>query len=198
MKEIFSRNVPGITEILNKSTAGIAGCGGLGSNIAVSLARAGVGTLIIVDFDKVELSNLNRQHYFLSHVGKKKVNALEEQLKDINTEINIIKYDCEIKPEKICELFCDADILIEAFDWAESKKWLIESWCEAYPEKPIICGNGLAGYGNTKDLTVKKIGNIYFCGDSKSDMTMGLCAPRVLIVANMEANVAVEILCRKK
>ena len=198
MKEIFSRNVPGTTEILQKSIIGVAGCGGLGSNIAVSLTRAGAGTLILVDFDRVELSNLNRQHFFLSHVGKKKVYALEEQLKNINPDINLIKYDCKITPEKVGKIFGTAHILIEAFDKAESKKWLIESWIEAYPDKPIICGNGLSGYGNTDELKVRKIGNIYLCGDGRTDMTMGLCASRVAIAANMEANVAIEILCKKK
>jgi len=198
MKEIFSKNVPGTTEILQKSTAGIAGCGGLGSNIAVSLTRAGVGTLIIIDFDTVELSNLNRQHYFLRHVGKRKVDSLEEQLKEINPDIKLIKHDCEIKPENVAQLFGRADILIEAFDKAESKKWLIETWCDLFPHKPVICGNGLSGYGKTDELKVTKIGEIYFCGDCKTDMSIGLSAPRVSIVANMEANIAVELLLAKR
>jgi len=197
MKDIFVRNVPGTAEILEKITIGIAGCGGLGSNVAVSLARAGVGNLILADFDIVELSNLNRQHFFLQDVGKKKVNALSKYLKKINPEINIKKYHCEVKPENVKKLFGKSDLLIEAFDRAERKHWLIQTWCKAFPHKPVISGNGLSGYGNTDKLKVTKIGNVYFCGDSESDMAMGLCAPRVAIVASMEANVAVEILVNK-
>lgn len=197
MKEIFSRNVPGTTEVLQRATVGVAGCGGLGSTIAISLVRAGVGNLILLDFDVIELSNLNRQQFLLADVGKKKVDVLSDYLKAINPCINIEKHDSELKPENVKEIFGKADLLIEAFDRAENKKWLIESWCNSFPHKPVVCGNGLAGYGKTEDLKVIKIGNIYFCGDGKSDMKKGLCAPRIGIVANMEANAAIEILMEK-
>ena len=196
--DIFTRNVPGTTEILQKSCIGIAGCGGLGSNAAVSLVRAGIGTLILVDFDTVEKSNLNRQFFFQSDTGKKKVEALSVHLKAINPDINLITHPCEITPQNVSVLFGSADLLIEAFDKAERKKWLIESWCRSFPDKPVVCGNGLSGLGKFDDLKVTKIGNIYFCGDGKSDMSMGLCSARVAIVANMEANIAIEILVNKE
>jgi sulfur carrier protein ThiS adenylyltransferase len=198
MIDIFSRNVPGTTEILQKSCIGIAGCGGLGSNAAVSLVRAGVGTLILIDFDVVEASNLNRQFFFQSDIGKKKVEALSFYLKAINPDVNLITHNCEITPQNVADLFGSADLLIEAFDRAERKKWLIESWCRAYPNKPIVCGNGLSSFGKSEDLKVTKIGNIYFCGDGKTDMTMGLCSARVAIASNMEANTAIEILVKGK
>ncbi len=194
MSKIFERNVPGSTERLQKAAVGIAGCGGLGSNAAVSLVRAGVGTLIIADSDRVEESNLNRQHFFQDDIGKKKVDALAFHLRAINPEVVIKTYDLELTPADISEVFKEADLLIEAFDRAESKQWLIESWSRAFPGKAIICASGLSGLGRTETLKVHRAGNIYFCGDGESDMSMGLCSARVAIVANMEANTAIEIL----
>ena len=191
---IFTRNVPGTTEILQKRIVGIAGCGGLGSNAAVALVRAGIGKLILADFDIVEVSNLNRQYYFQADIGEIKVEALARHLKAINPEIDLDLHKIELTPENISLIFRDADLLIEAFDRAESKQWLIEAWCRAFPEKPIIVGSGLSGLGNSNSLKVQQAGNIYFCGDGETDMSMGLCSPRVAIAANMQANTAIEIL----
>lgn len=193
---LFERNVPGITEILAKKTVAIAGLGGLGSNAAVSLARCGIGRLIIADCDKVELSNLNRQAYFLGDVGKTKTEALAEHLKNINPDLKLECYSIFLTKDNIKGLFGEADLLIEAFDLAESKAWLIESWCTLFPNKPIICASGLAGYGDTESLKVQKSGNIIMCGDGISDMSMGLTCSRVVMVANMQVNEAIEILIK--
>jgi len=195
---IFSRNVPGSTDILKKSTIGIAGCGGLGSNAAVALVRAGVGSLILVDFNRVEISNLNRQYYFQSDIGKTKAEALGEHLRSINPKVNTILHPIKLSSKDTSEIFKNADLLIEAFDNAESKRWLIESWCSAFPGKAIICGSGLGGIGLTNSLLVHSSGNIYFCGDEESDSSMGLCSSRVAIVAGMQANVAISLLTGSK
>jgi len=194
MQEIFVRNVPDMTEKLQKAVIGIAGCGGLGSNIAVALTRAGVGKLILCDFDVVEASNLNRQHFFQSDIGKIKSEALAVHLKYINPAIELEVYTQKLTAESAVQIFGTTDILMEAFDRAESKKWLIESWYTHFPQKPIICGSGLAGYGKFDLLKIRNAGRIYLCGDESSDMSMGLCAPRVMIVAAMQANLAVEII----
>lgn len=194
IEEIFIRNVPGVWEILSKRVIAIAGCGGLGSNAAVALTRAGVGKLIFADYDHVELSNLNRQYYFQEDVGKSKPDALAIHLLDINPYLELEKYCVELTPDNVCDLFKEADLLIEAFDKAEKKAWLIETWCTHFPNKPVICGSGLSGYGNTGTLTVKRSGNIIMCGDFESDISMGLTSSRVAIVANMQANEAIEIL----
>jgi sulfur carrier protein ThiS adenylyltransferase len=194
---IFTRNSPAMNEVLPRCSVGVAGCGGLGSNAAIALARAGVGRLIIADFDIVEPSNLNRQYYFIQDIGKFKVHSLAEKLQSINPDLKVVLHNIQISPDKVAELFGDADLLIEAFDRAESKKWLIESWCRAFPTKPIVCGNGLSGYGNTDKLKVTRMGNIYFCGDLETDMSIGLCSARVAIAANMQANVAIELLINK-
>ncbi len=198
MKEIFKRNVPGTTEILQKATVAVAGCGGLGSNAAVALVRSGVGSLILVDFDTIELSNLNRQYYFRKHVGMKKVEALAQLLCDINPDVNLDLHNTVLEPQMIEELFKSADLLIEAFDRAENKQWLIESWCKAFPNRPVIAASGLSGVGRTEAVKIHKGGNIYLCGDEKSQAEEGLCAARVAIVANMQANIAIAILTGKE
>ena len=111
-QKLFERNVPGTLEILQKSTVGIAGCGGLGSNAAVSLVRAGIGKLIIADHDVVEESNLNRQYYFQPDIGKKKVEVLTCHLKAINHEIGIETIDNQISASDISQIFKNADILM--------------------------------------------------------------------------------------
>jgi len=196
--EIFARNVPGTYEILEKAKIGIAGCGGLGSNVAVALTRTGIGNLILADFDYVELSNLNRQHYFHYDVGKAKVDAIASHLKAINPDINLTLLQRVLSPEDIPVIFHDADILIEAFDKAESKIWLIESWSSTFPEKPVICASGISGCGNSETLKITNSGSIYIVGDQHTDMSCGLCAARVSIAANIQANIAIELLLKNK
>lgn len=195
-EEIFIRNVPGVRDILATKTVAIAGCGGIGSNAAVALARAGIGKLIIADFDVVELSNLNRQYFFLADVGKKKTDALASHLLAINPGLEVEAHFLELTHENVCELFKCADILIEAFDKAESKAWLIETWCTHFPQRFVVCASGISGYGNTAALTVRRSGHIVMCGDFETDMSMGLIASRVAIAANMQANEAIEILVK--
>lgn len=193
---LFDCNVPGSTEILRQSTVGIAGCGGLGSQAAVSLVRAGVGRLILVDFDRVEESNLNRQQYFQKDVGRLKTEALSDHLRSINPDVFITPLALRLERGQVASVFAEADILIEAFDRAESKQWLIEAWCQAFPERPIVAASGVSGLGHNETLRLRRSGRIVFCGDGESDMSEGLCAPRVALVANMQANAAVELLVR--
>jgi sulfur carrier protein ThiS adenylyltransferase len=187
-----------MTECLQRATIGIAGCGGLGSNAAVTLARAGIGRLILADPDIVEASNLNRQHFFQPDIGKAKVDALADHLRAIQPEIRLVTHRLELAPANVPEVFREADLLVEAFDRAENKHWLIEAWCRAFPQRPIIVASGLAGCGRTNALRVRSSGNIHVCGDGESDMSLGLCAARVAIVANMQANVAIELLARQR
>jgi len=192
--DLFSKNVPGTTGILLRAVVGIAGCGGLGSNAAVALVRAGVGKLILADYDVVEESNLNRQYYFQSDIGKKKIEALSGHLKSINPHVHLAAFDRRFSSRDIPEIFKDADVLIEAIDRAETKSWLIEAWRTAFPERHIVCASGLSGAGRTETLKVKHSGKIHIVGDGESDMSRGLCSARVAIAANMEANVAIELL----
>ena len=194
VSEVFLRNVKGMHEILNRSCVGIAGCGGLGSNAAVALARAGIGHLILADHDTVHSTNLNRQHYFTNDIGRMKVDALSKYLLRINRTIRLSVHANRLNASSAISVFQEADVLIEAFDAAESKKWLIDNWCRRFPLRPIICGNGIAGFGRTESVKITRMSNVIFCGDGVSEMKIGLCAPRVLMVAAMQANIAVSFL----
>jgi sulfur carrier protein ThiS adenylyltransferase len=191
--DIFGRNVPGSTAVLQQRTVAVAGCGGLGSNAAVALTRAGIGRLILIDHDVVEPSNLNRQHFFLDDLGKPKVEALAASLRRIQPGIDLDLRPHRLAPADVAGLGA-ADLLLEAFDRAESKRWLLEAWCAAFPERWVVGASGLSGLGRTEALTVRRSGRIIMCGDFDSDMADGLCAPRVAMVAAMQANVAVECL----
>ena len=198
MIEIFSKNVSGMTEKLSRSVIAVAGCGGIGSNAAVSLVRAGIGKLIIADMDIIEASNLNRQYYFNEEIGKKKVFTLKSRLNSINPDCEVVAHHKELTRQDVAALFGSADILIEAFDNAESKQWLIEEWISLYPDKPVISGNGLSGYGNFKSIGIRQAGNMYFCGDGVTSFDIGLSSARVAIVSNIQADLAIEILMKIK
>ena len=197
-KDIFSRHEPKVLARLRKATVGIAGAGGLGSNAAIMLARAGVGRLIIADFDRIEPSNLNRQQYAVNQVGLRKVKALRANLEQMTPYTEVIIHDVKINAKNIDRIFGAADVLIEAFDKAEAKGMLINGWLTLHPDRPIIAASGLAGYGGNSKLKTQKMGNLYLCGDGASECAPGVSpmAPRVAIVAAMQANLAVELLMR--
>ena len=185
-----------IRKKLKESSVGIAGVGGLGSNAAVSLARAGIGQLILVDFDRVEENNLDRQHYFRDQVGKVKVEALKENIKRINPWMNVDIYNQKLTKGSMDEPFHDADVIIEALDSAEAKTSFIEEIMEKLPDKPLVACSGVAGYGNSERIKTKHIGNLYLCQDeqARSSDEDVLMAPRVALMANWEANLVLEIL----
>ncbi len=185
-----------IKQTLSKKTIGIAGAGGLGSNAAVSLARSGIGRLIIVDFDIVETSNLNRQYYFLDQIGMKKVDALKENILRINQRVIIDTIQLKLKPGEMYKPFITADIVIEALDDAKTKKFFIEEITEKLPETPIIAASGVAGYGQSDRITTKHLGNLHVCYDeqAKSSEEDVLFAPKVCLMANWQANLVLELL----
>jgi sulfur carrier protein ThiS adenylyltransferase len=195
-RDFSSRNVPGTFERLRQSSVGILGAGGLGSNVAAALVRAGVGRLIVADHDRVEISNLNRQHFFLDQVGKPKVEALAETLSRINPHIQLTLHEKRVTPANIAELFDPIDILVEALDGAAEKALLIESWLLQRPEDYIVAASGLAGYGDSDKLVTRRLGRMILCGDGEKDAAMGLCAPRVGAVAHLQANAVIEFLLR--
>ena len=199
-RRFFSKYDLEVLSFLRTSTVGIAGAGGLGSNAAVSLARAGVGTLIIADFDRVEPSDLNRQCYFVEQVGKPKVEALLENLKRINPYSEYKTYDIRIEVGNVASIFGTADILVEGFDKAEMKQMLVNAWLSLFPQKPIIIASGVAGIGNNEKLHTRKMGNLYVCGDEETECEecISPLAPRVAIVANMQANLTLELLVKMK
>jgi len=140
---VFSDNPPGLTDRLKVARVGIAGCGGIGSNAAMLLARAGVGTLVIVDFDRVETRNLNRQHYFTGHIGMPKVMALKSQIEGIPAGTAVEALEVRIDRGNAASLFESCDLLIEALDLDESKEMLLNTWLEGMPGTPVVACSGL-------------------------------------------------------
>jgi sulfur carrier protein ThiS adenylyltransferase len=181
---------------LRNKVVGIAGCGGLGSNSAVALVRTGVINLVLADFDIIHESNLNRQYYFINQVGRKKVYALRDNLMAINPDINVEVFDTRLDEDNLLMIFKNCDLVIEAFDEASQKHMLIETFSREMPGKYVISGVGLAGFGNNNAIKTSKFGNIYICGDNISEVSdvNPPLAPRVGIVACMQANQALEIL----
>ena len=198
-RRYFERRDPRVLSILERSVVGIAGAGGLGSNVAVSLARAGVGRLIVADFDRLEPCNLNRQQYFVGQVGRVKVEALRENLLSINPYSTYEMHAVRVTPRNVARLFGSADVMVEAFDKAEAKQMLIETWLVRFPGRPIVAASGLAGFGGNAKLRTRRLGNLYVCGDQESCPEPGVSpmAPRVAIVAAMQANLVVELLVKR-
>jgi sulfur carrier protein ThiS adenylyltransferase len=199
-KDFFSRRDPAVLDILRRSSVGIAGAGGLGSTVAISLARAGVGRLVIADFDKIEPSNLNRQQYFIDQVGRVKVTALRENLLRVNPFPIYEVHNVRITRRNAAEIFRSVDVLVEAFDKADAKEMLIEACLRRFPGRPIVAASGLAGYGKNRKIRARRLGNLYICGDEESQCPTGVSpmAPRVGIVANMQANLVVELLVKMR
>ena len=190
---MVARHTPGVHEKIKGATVGIAGLGGLGSAIAVALARIGLGKLILADFDVVEPSNLNRQQYFIDQLGMTKAEALEANLKRINPYVQYEAHCVRVTPENIPDLFGEVDVMVEAFDRADQKAMLLQS----FKEKPIVAASGLAGYGPGDTIGVRKMGeNIYIVGDLETGAApgCGLMAPRVGIAAHMQANIVLRLL----
>ena len=182
---------------LDEATVAICGLGGLGSNISICLARAGVGKLILIDFDKVDISNLHRQQYKAAQVGIPKTQALSDNLKEINPFITIETHNTKVTEENVIELTKDADIVCEAFDKAENKAMLVNAILENAPEKYLVSSSGMAGFGSANLIKTKKISKRFFLsGDSVSDVNdgIGLISSRVMACAAHEAHMALRIL----
>jgi sulfur carrier protein ThiS adenylyltransferase len=194
---MMARHTPGIHQKVRRSIVGIAGLGGLGSTAAIALARIGVGTLILVDFDVVEPSNLNRQQYFIHQIGMSKVEALQENISKINPYVKVIPYHEKLDKNNIERIFKEAVVVVEAFDRAEEKTMLINVISEKMPDKYIVAASGVAGYGDNNEIrTVRFSSKIFIVGDQKTAAQpgVGLMAPRVGIVAHHQANTVLRIL----
>jgi sulfur carrier protein ThiS adenylyltransferase len=183
-------------EDLQNKTVGIAGCGGLGSNCAVALARVGVGHLIIVDFDIISESNLNRQYYFYDQIGRPKAETLKENIERINPLIKVTAINLKLDGQNLKDVFNDVDVLVEALDSSDQKQIIIETALQLWPERPLVIGIGIAGWGGSDMIHMKQYGNLFICGDRVTEIgpEMPPLAPRVGIVSNMQANTVLQIL----
>ena len=194
---MVARHTPGVHAHVKKSTVGIAGLGGLGSAVSIALARVGIGTLILADFDLVEPSNLNRQHYAIEHIGMVKVDAMAKILTGINPYLNIVTHKVVLDRENIPQLFQKADVIVECFDRPESKVMLVQTVTRFLPETYVIGASGLAGYGDSNSIQTTKLGEkVFVVGDlvTAAEPGRGLMAPRVGIAAHHQANLVVSLL----
>jgi len=194
---MMARHTPGVHQKIKKSVVGIAGLGGLGSTVALALARVGVGTLILVDFDVVEPSNLNRQQYFTHQIGIPKVEALRETLSKANPYVKVLTHQVKVERDNVEKIFKEADVIVEAFDRAEEKAMLINAVSEKMPDKYIVAASGVAGFGESNEIkTVRFSSRIFIIGDQKTEAKpgTGLMAPRVGIAAHHQANLVLRIL----
>jgi sulfur carrier protein ThiS adenylyltransferase len=186
-----------ITEKLAQATVAICGLGGLGSNIAIGLARAGVKKLVLVDFDKVDVTNLQRQHFKAFQVGMSKSEALVENLKEIAPYVELESYNEKVSEANIDKFVKDADVVCEAFDNPEAKSMLVNEVLEKYPQKYLVAASGMAGTDSANTITTRKISKrFYLCGDGASDVARGLelLAPRVMVCAAHQALTVIRIL----
>lgn len=194
---MVSRHTPKVHEKVKKAKVAIAGLGGLGSTVALALGRIGVGYIKIIDFDVVEPSNLNRQQYFIKHIGMKKCDALKDILYEINPFIEVDCNDTYVEPKNIKELFDDMDIVIEAFDGAENKAMIVREILLQTEKPKVISASGMSGYYSNNLIVSKKINSrLYMCGDFQNEAKVndGLMAPRVGIAACHEANMALRLI----
>ena len=182
---------------LSEATVAICGLGGLGSHIAMALARAGVGTLILLDYDRVDVTNLNRQQYKADQIGQEKSAALAENLREIAPYIRILSHTVKLTGENIPELLQDADVICEAFDRADQKSLLVNTVLEQLPDKFLVAASGMAGMGPANTIQTRRImKRFYLCGDGVSDVEQvgSLFAPRVMLCAAHQALAVLRII----
>ena len=195
-EDLLKRNVKGIFEKLKKAKVCILGLGGLGSNVAVLLARSGIGYLKLVDFDIVEASNLNRQQYRISHIGIKKTEAMKSIIREINPFVEVDILNIKVYRENIYSIVGDIEIVVEAFDRAETKAMTLEELL-TNKNKIVVSASGMAGLGPANEIITRKIkDNFYLMGDNYSDYEeySGIMSTRVMICAAHQANVVLRLI----
>ena len=197
MDALIERHGRGRQERFSAATVAVCGLGGLGSNIAIALARAGIGKLVLVDFDKVDLTNLHRQQYKAAQIGMYKTEALAENLREINPYIELETHTVRITVENALPLLKNTDVICEAFDRAEAKAMLTNLVLEAMPETYLVAASGMAGFGSANTVKTRRVmKRFYLCGDEASDVNdgIGLVSSRVMLCAAHQAHMVLRIL----
>ena len=196
-KALCERHGEDVQKKFSAATVAICGLGGLGSNIAVALARAGVGKLILIDFDRVDITNLHRQQYKANQIEKYKTEALSENLKEIAPYIDLVIHTERVTEENTAHLLQGADIVCEAFDNAECKAMLTNLVLETMPDKFLVAASGMAGFGSANSIKTRRItSKFYLCGDGESDVAEkgSLVSSRVMLCAAHQAHTILRIL----
>ena len=197
MDALIARHGLDLHKRFSSATVAICGLGGLGSNIAIALARAGIGKLILIDFDRVDITNLHRQQYKANQIGLYKADALAESLLEIAPYTEIKTVTSKITEENFADLLKGADVVCEAFDNAEAKAMLVNGVLEQLPDCYLVAASGMAGMDTPNTIRTRKVmKRFYLCGDEKNDVadTIGLVAPRVMLCAAHQAHTVLRIL----
>ena len=186
-----------LQEKFSQAAVAVCGLGGLGSNIAVSLARAGIGKLILIDFDKVDITNLHRQQYKACQVGMQKTDALAENLLEIAPYLELETHTVRITEENFRPLLQGADIICEAFDNPEAKAMLANGVLETMPDKYLVAASGMAGLSSANSIQTRRVARrFYLCGDGVSEVSQekALFSSRVMACAAHQAHMVLRIL----
>ena len=197
LKALAQRHGAELQKRFSAAAVAVCGLGGLGSCIAVALARAGVGKLILIDFDRVDITNLHRQQYKADQIGKYKADALRANLMEIAPYTEVTAITAKVSEENAVQLLESADIVCEAFDGAEAKAMLTNVVMEQLPDCYFVAASGMAGMGTPNSISTRRITKrFYLCGDGSSDAadTIGLVAPRVMLCAAHQAHTVLRIL----
>ncbi len=189
-----------IQSVFKTATVAICGLGGLGSHIALALARAGIGKLILIDYDVVDITNLHRQHYKANQIGMSKTEALKDNISEFAPYATILVHTVRISADNAIELLEEADIICEAFDDAECKAMLVDLIAERMPEKYLVAASGMAGFGSANTIHTRRVSKrFYLCGDSISDVQSegSLVSSRVMLCAAHQAHTVLRILAEQ-
>lgn len=200
MQALYERHGIEFQAKISSATVAVCGLGGLGSNIAIALARAGIGKLILIDFDKVDITNLHRQQYKISQIGVNKTKAMQNNLKEINPYIEIEIHNVYLDENNAKDILSDADIICEAFDNAEVKASIVNFVLSEMPEKYIVAASGMAGLDSANLVKTRKISKqFYLCGDGISDVNdgIGLVSTRVMLCAAHQAHTVLRIIAEE-
>ena len=196
-KALYERHGEDVQKKFSAATIALCGLGGLGSNIAISLARAGIGKLILIDFDKVDITNLHRQQYKVNQIGMNKTDALRDNLLEIAPYVALETQTICVTEENAAHLLQGADIICEAFDDAEAKAMLTNLVLEEMPDKFFVAASGMAGFGSANTIKTRKVmSRFYLCGDEESDVQSegSLISSRVMLCAAHQAHTVLRIL----
>ena len=197
MDALVARHGLDLHKRFSSATVAVCGLGGLGSNIVIALARAGIGRLLLIDFDRVDITNLHRQQYKANQIGLYKAEALAENLVEIAPYTEITAVTAKITEENFADLLKGADVVCEAFDNTEAKAMLVNGVLEQLPDCYLVAASGMAGMETPNTIRTRKVmGRFYLCGDEKNDVadTIGLVAPRVMLCAAHQAHTVLRIL----
>ena len=187
-------------EKISSTTVAVCGLGGLGSNIAIALARAGIEKLILIDFDKVDITNLHRQQYKANQIGISKAEALKYNLKEINPYLEAQIHTVRLDENNAKDILSNADIICEAFDNAEEKANIVNFVLSEMPEKYIVAASGMAGLDSANLVKTRKVSKrFYLCGDEISDVKdgIGLVSSRVMLCAAHQAHTVLRIIANE-